>query len=152
MKKVIAIILLVIATLTPIIAVCEDVPLSELSLNELFLKRQDIDNEIHQRITPDGEILVNPGTYTCGVDIAAGSYELTAYLYNYSSRVLVYESKEDRYSYYDPNNYNITMKLNYTFTKSDAATRVFISLEEGNVMVIKSGALYTIKKAGLFFD
>ena len=74
MKKIIAIILIVVLMFTPVYAA----DLSSMSLDELLQLRDEITQEINSRVAaPEEPSFINTGSYVVGKDIKEGAYVLS---------------------------------------------------------------------------
>ncbi len=89
-----------------------EVDLTNMTIEELLALRQEVDNAIFEK---DGAVILQPGTYEAGKDIAPGSYDLifhkNARPFS-SGQISVYVSAEAMHSYEsDYNDYYLQLSI-----------------------------------------
>lgn len=126
MKKIFALMLMLAMIVTPVFA--EGLDLAGMGFEELTELKQAVDNEYFARPESEPKVL-QPGLYTVGEDIAAGSYQVI---------VADFGSKEYAWLYLFENQeaYNDRDALTYTAISLYDSETGGISLENGNILMI----------------
>ena len=136
MRKLLGIIaVLCIAMTTP--ALAYNVDLKALSDEEILQLKEDVIAEIKERDLALSDVM-HEGTYTIGEDIAAGSYMVVPADGERHASIAVCETAE---TYKD----QIIYEQHYL---SDGDS-VVINLKDGNILMVKDNALFTVSEKSL---
>lgn len=133
MKKVLMLVVVLALFVSP--ALSEAIDFTSMSLDELLVMRQSIEDEIYSRLQ-EGSGTIWVGAYHVGKDIKAGSYVLSGI--ENTIIVHVYESEEDFANHKTSTNDFVSTTGYYLSVKEGMVIEVLI----GNGYIVPASATY----------